>query len=132
MEGYCYVHDKVLSKNIKKAKSLHPDAKIVAHPECPPEVLKLADHITGTGGMIKYAKNNPANEFIIVTEEGMCNRLEIEVPNKKFYRAAGICVNMKKINLENVYEALKNEQFEVDVPKQTADKARKCLQRMIG
>lgn len=129
--GYCYVHDKILVNNIKKAKLLHPKAKVIAHPECPMEVLKLADHITGTGGMIKYAKNSKSKEFIIATEEGMCNRLKREAKNKKFYRAAGVCFNMKYITLDNVYKALKNEQYEVKVQKKIADKARKCLQRML-
>jgi len=131
IEGYCITHSKVKPGDIIKAKELHPDAKVVAHPECPLEVLNLVDHITGTGGMIKYAKESPAKEFIIVTEEGMCNRLEREIKNKKFYRAAGICFNMKQITLENVYEALKKEQYEVNVPEEIAEKARKCLQKMI-
>jgi len=130
-DGYCHVHDKVLASKIKKSKQLHPKAKVIAHPECQLEVLNLADHITGTGGMIKYAKNIKAKEFIVATEEGMCNRLQREIKKKKFYRAAGVCFNMKYITLDNVYKALKNEQYEVNVPEDITHRARKCLQKMI-
>ena len=130
-EGYCYTHNNVIAASIAKAKHLRPQAKVIVHPECPIEVLAQADCITGTGGMIEYAKKDKSEEFIIVTEEGMVNRLEREIPNKKFYRAAGICFNMKYITLENVYDSLKKEQYEVDVPEEVMEKAKKCLKRMI-
>ncbi|MFC1705184.1 quinolinate synthase NadA [Nanoarchaeota archaeon] len=130
-EGFCIVHSKIMLDQAKEAKKLHPDAKLVAHPEAPLEVLEIADHVTGTGGMIKYAKESSAEEFIIATEEGMVNRLINEVPDKKFYSIGGICFNMKKNTLERVYESLQKEQHEITVDKQIADKARKALQKMI-
>lgn len=130
-EGYCYVHSKILVEQAQKAKQLHPEAKLVAHPECPIEVLKLADHVTGTGGMIKYAKESSAKVFIIATEEGMVNRLIKEVPDKKFYAIGGVCFNMKKTTLEKVYESLEKEQYEVKVDEEIAKKAKNALDRMI-
>jgi len=130
-EGFCYVHAKIMEENVKLAKKNHPNAKVIAHPECPKEVFRLADHITGTGGMITYSKEDSAGEFIVATEEGMVNRLKLEVPGKKFYAVGGVCVNMKKITLEKVYDALKNEQFEIDVDRDISIKAKKAIDRML-
>jgi quinolinate synthase len=94
-------------------------------------VLKLADYVTGTGGMIEYSKKEDAKEFIIVTEEGMVNRLIKEVPHKKFYAIGTVCFNMKKTTLEKVYEALLNENHEITVPLNIAQKAKKALDKMI-
>ena len=130
-EGFCFVHAKILEEEAKLAKKNHPEARLVAHPEAPMEVLKLADHVTGTGGMIKYAKESNAREFIIATEEGMVNRLIKEVPNKKFYPIGGVCFNMKKNTLEKTYESLEKEQYEIIVDEEIAKKARKALEKMI-
>lgn len=129
--GYCYVHANISAEKIKEAKLLHPRAKVIAHPECRPEVLKLADHICGTGGMIKYVKESKAKEFIIATEEGMCNRLEREVKGKIFYRAGGVCFNMKEITLERVYNSLKYEQYEIKLSQEIIKAAYKALARML-
>ncbi len=129
--GFCYVHDRVSKENIERMKRKHPEAKVIAHPECPLEVLEISDFVTGTGGMIRYAKLSEAKEFIIATEEGMCNRLRREVPGKRFYPAAGVCENMKKITLEKVYESLRDEKYEVRIPEGTAKRAGKALERMM-
>ncbi len=114
--GFCYVHDFIVSDLVKFMKMERPGAKVLAHPECPAEVLKLADCVCGTGGMIKYAKASEAKEFIVATEEGMCHRLDREVPGKQFYPAGGTCENMKMITLEKVYDCLKYETNEVTSP----------------
>jgi quinolinate synthase len=130
-KGYCYVHSAILAETIEEAKKTHPKAEVIAHPESPKEVLKLSDHICGTGGMIRYAKKSKAKEFIVATEEGMVNRLKMEVPNKKFYAAAGVCFSQKAVNLKNVYDALKQEKHEVNVPEDTRLKAKRALDRML-
>ncbi len=130
-EGFCYVHSRIAAEQAKKAKELHPDAKLVAHPESPLEVLRLADYVTGTGGMIRYAKEDSAKEFIVATEEGMINRLIIEVPDKRFFAIGGVCFNMKKTTLKKVYESLEKEQFEIEVDEDIARKAKKALDKMI-
>jgi len=130
-EGFCYVHAKIMEEKVRLAKKNHPNAKIIAHPECPKEVLDLADHITGTGGMITYSQEDSAEEFIVATEEGMVNRLKLEVPGKKFYAIGGMCVNMKKITLEKVYDSLRNEQFEIKINENVASKAKKAIDRMF-
>ena len=130
-EGFCFVHSKILVDSAKKAKELHPNAKLVAHPESPLEVLKIADLVTGTGGMIKYVKEDSAKEFIIATEEGMINRLIKDVPEKKFYAIGGVCFNMKKTTLERVYDAINEEKYEINVDSEIARKAKKALDKMI-
>jgi len=81
--------------------------------------------------MLKHAKESKAKEFIVATEEGMCNRLRREIPGKKFYPAGGTCQNMKRITLEKVYDCLKNERNEVKVPQKIAERASKALDRML-
>jgi len=131
VEGYCYVHDKILPEEVKKAKELYPNAKVMAHPECRIEVLNLADAICSTSQMIAYAKKSDNKEFIVVTECGMANVLKKLIPNKTFYPLGGTCIQMKKITLEKVYDCLKNETNQVEVDKDIANKAKNALQRML-
>lgn len=129
--GFCRVHASISPEAVEKAKKLHPQAKVVAHPECKKDVLRLADHVCGTGGMIKYARESPANEFIIVTEEGMVNRLKREVPEKTFYSVGGTCTGMKSVTLENILTSLREERYEITLNKPTIERARRALERML-
>ena len=130
-DGFCYVHNKILADQLKKGKELHPNAKVIVHPESPAEVITLADHVTSTSGMITYSKENVAEEFIIVTEIGMIERLQIEVPNKKFYSVGGICIQMKKNTLENILESLEQEKHVIEVDEDIRIKAKKSLDNML-
>lgn len=130
-EGDCYVHAKISPEQIKKAKELHPNAKVVAHPECTMNVLKLADHICSTEGMVKYAGETDYKEYIIVTEEGMVNRLKRDYPNKTFYPVGGICFNQKFIKIEDVYNSLVKEQYEINIPEDIRVRALKAVKRML-
>ncbi|MFC1691399.1 quinolinate synthase NadA [Nanoarchaeota archaeon] len=132
--GYCIIHEKIDGEKFEEIKKLHPNAKIIAHPECSEAVLDQADFIASTSQMIKVAeKETDTKEFIIATEIGMVELLSRKFPDKKFYAApgAGICPTMKSITLGKVYESLKNEQFEVNVPEEIAEKARKALEKML-
>jgi len=131
VEGHCYVHDKISADSVKKAKELHPNAKIVVHPECRPDVIKLADAVCSTSQMITYCRESDAKEFIIATEEGMINRLKIECPGKKFYCAGGTCIQMKKITLEKIYDTLKNEKNKVEIEEKIRLNGKKALDRML-
>ena len=132
-DGYCYVHTKFSPEELAKSKKLHKDAKVIAHPECPAEVRALADHICSTSGMIGYAKQSDAKEFIIATEMGMIEMLRLQVPGKIFYSAppGSTCVNMKKTNLRLVLDALENEAPVITVPEKIRLKAKEALDRMI-
>ncbi len=132
-EGYCPTHVKILPEHVREQKSMHPDAKVLAHPECRLDVLELADEVTSTGGMLKYAKSSPAKEFIIATETGLLYTLRKQNPSKKFYPATelAVCPNMKETRVHDVLESLKEMKHEVDVPKDIRSKAKKSIERML-
>lgn len=108
-QGYCPVHNILTKENIIKAKKLHPQALLLVHPECRPEVCNLADYIGSTRGIIEFAGNNPAKEYIIGTELGIFHPLKKNNPDKQFFPASEnmICQNMKLITLEKVLHSLK-------------------------
>ena len=132
-EGFCPTHIKVQEEHITQVKKAHPDAVVVAHPECNQEVLKLADHVTSTGGMISYVKASPRNKFIIVTESGMFYKLKKDNPEKEFFLPTEqmICPNMKLTTLGWVLHSLEFLKYEVKVPAEIADKAKLALTRML-
>jgi len=131
--GYCYAHRKIMEEEVLAQKEKHPEALVLAHPECNPEVQKLADRIESTSGMLNVAGEEKAKEFIIATEKEMLYRLGKENPGKKFYAASenAVCGAMKKINLENVLESLREEKHEVKVPEEIAEPARKAIEKML-
>lgn len=130
-DGHCYVHDKITAESVRKAKEIHPLAKVMVHPECPMEVIREADAVCSTAQMIKYAKESDASEYIAVTECGMANVLKRIMPAKTFYAAGGTCIQMKKITLDKVYNCLLNETNQVEIPKDIMANAKKALERMI-
>lgn len=132
-EGFCPTHIRVLEEEVMRTKKEHPEAKFVAHPECNPGVLKLADHVCSTAGMFKYAKSSPAKEFIIGTEVGMLYKLKKDNPDKEFYMPTDnlICPSMKLTTLGWVAHSLEMLVYEVKVPEDIAKRARKSLERML-
>ena len=132
-KGHCYSHTQITLEEVQKTMKAHPDAELVVHPECFPEVQDIANAIASTSGMVRYCKGSSAKEFIIGTECGMLHRLEKENPDKKFYPAfdEAICLQMKEITLEKLYNSLKNDQFEVKIPEDISEKAIKAINRML-
>ena len=132
-DGYCPSHVKILEQDILRQKQLHPEARVLVHPECSPAVIQLADEALSTGGILKYAGKSEAKEFIIGTEIGMLYRLEKENPDKKFYPASelALCPNMKKISLEKVLWALEEMQYEVTLEPDIMSGARKSIDAML-
>jgi len=102
-EGFCYVHSRIIASEIRQAIKQYPQAEILVHPECPPEIIKLADAVCSTSQMIVRAKQSLKREFIVVTEAGMINRLNLEVKNKKFFAVGGFCVQMKKNSVVYIF-----------------------------
>jgi quinolinate synthase len=133
-EGYCPTHERLSVEDIERAKQEHPDALFMAHPECPPEILDMADHICSTSGMYSYANENPASKFIIGTEMGILYRLRKDNPEKEFILPTSklICPNMKLTSLEDVLKCLQTMSPEVCVPDDVRDKARLTLDRMLA
>jgi len=132
-DGYCYVHNNILAKDIREKKELYPSAEVWAHPECKAEVIDLADKVLSTGGMVKEARNSEKREFIIATEAGIIYRMKKENPFKDFYpaRDMAFCVNMKKINLKKVLRSLEEMIYKIEVPQEISTKARGAIERMI-
>jgi len=132
--GFCPTHVLFQKGDIQLLKEEHPDAVVILHPECTPEVHEVADYIGSTSQMCRYAKELPAKKFIIGTEGGLLYRLKKENPDKEFILAydGAICPNMKLNTLERIYLALKEERYLVNVSKPVAKKARKALERMFS
>ena len=133
-EGYCPTHERLAVEDIERAKQDSPEALFMAHPECPPEILDLADHICSTSGMYSFAKESPAQKFIIGTEMGILYRLRKESPEKEFILPTSklICPNMKLTSLEDVLKCLQNMSPEITVPEEMRNKARLTLDRMLA
>jgi len=132
-EGYCPTHARILPEHITQAKKLHPQAKVLAHPECKPQITELADIVASTEKMLTYVNNSPDTEFIIGTEIGIIHRMKKENPEKSFYPASdqATCPNMKRITLEKVLWSLEDLTFEITVPQDIMDKARLSIERMM-
>lgn len=133
-DGFCPTHNRVRAEELKEAKENHPEAVILAHPECRDEILKNADYTGSTAGILDYVKNSKAEQFIIGTEMGLLYRLKKENPEKKFYLLSSqlICRNMKKNSLEKVVVALENLETPVEVEAKVRKKAEKALKRMLA
>jgi quinolinate synthase len=132
--GYCYVHDRYTPEELLEARRLHPEAEVLVHPECRPEVIDLADYVYSTSGMGRHAQRSNASGFIIGTEVGMLYRLKKENPNKEFYPLSekAICENMKKTDLGKVLMALQTLEPQVKVPEEISNKARRSIERMLA
>jgi quinolinate synthase len=130
-EGHCYVHDMFLPEDVQLAKGEHPGVAVVVHPECPPEVIELSDHVASTEGMMRLAATH--DELIVGTEIGLVERMNREHPEGRFYplSAFAVCRNMKMTDLPRVAWALDNEQYAIDVPEGVRRRAEGALRRML-
>lgn len=133
-DGYCYVHNNILAKDVRARKERHPEAEVWVHPECRPEVIDLADRVLSTGKMVTEAQTTRVKEIIIGTETGIVYRLQKENPDKMFYpvKELALCANMKKITLEKVLQSLENMEFEIKVAPEISERARVAIERMIN
>lgn len=130
-KGHCPVHHFVNAGFVEDIKKRHPEAKIIAHPETRPEVIALSDYVSSTSGMLECARNDDADQFFILTECGMTERLRQELPDKEFFGLCNMCFDMKKNTLELVLKSLQGEREEVEVDPDVADKARNALEKMM-
>lgn len=130
-EGFCYVHQQITPEEILKIREGDPDLQILVHPECRPDVAKLADAVLSTSGMVRYAKENRALRFLVVTECGLSDRLSMEVPDKQFLKGCKLCTFMKVTTLEDVRDSLKYRRYEIEVPEPVRVKAELALRRMF-
>jgi len=131
--GFCPIHNRLTPIQVEKLMAEYPEAEFVAHPECPPAVVDMANHVCSTSGLYPYCKNSKSKQFIIGTEEGVGYRLRKENPDKEFIFAyEGFrCKNMKKTTMKHVYESLVNMTNVITVDKDVAEKAVGCIQKML-
>ncbi len=131
--GFCIVHERLTLEEVLEARREHPRPELLVHPECRPEVVAIADAVLSTSGMLRHARQSPAEEFLIATEIGLLHPLRQQNPGKRFYPAAPhmVCRNMKEITLDNLLEALEKGQHVVPVPDEVRQRARRALDRMF-
>lgn len=132
-DGFCPIHDILTPEDVQKVKDDHPDAVFMAHPECRPDVVELADVALSTSGMIRYASASKSSSFIVGTELGMLYPLKKANPDKDFYPASRkmVCADMKKITLDDIARSLEFMEGQVKVPENIRQPALKAVQRMI-
>ena len=131
--GYCTTHVVITADDIVSARAEHPDAIVMAHPECTAPVRELADELLSTGQMLKFAAKSTAKEFIVATEIGIIHALKKQNPQAEFFGATqrAICPNMKKITLDKVIGSLEDMQHKITVPDDIRTRAKKALDRMV-
>ena len=129
-KGTCEVHEQFTDTEINEIRKNNPDIKVIAHPECPPDVIKASDFAGSTSGMIRYVKDNQPKKVMMVTECSMSDNIQIDNPNVEFIRPCNLCPHMKRITLPKILDCLRNETNEIIMSKEIIKKARKSVERM--
>jgi len=130
-KGDCEVHEKFTRAEIEQLRLDHPDAMIITHPECPPEVLRAADFAGSTGAMSAYVSEHRPKKAILITECSMSDNVAVANPDTQFIRPCNLCPHMKRITLRKIYDSLRDLRFEINVPADVAERARASLQAML-
>jgi quinolinate synthase len=132
--GYCITHAAITEDDVKNARKTHPDAIVMAHPECTEPVKAVSDKILSTGQMLKFAKKSEAKRFIVATETGIIHTLKKENPDKEFFAASSraVCPNMKRITLEKILWSLEDMHYKITVPEEIRTRAKNSLDRMVA
>ncbi|MDE3003591.1 MAG: quinolinate synthase NadA [Gemmatimonadota bacterium] len=131
-EGACEVHERFTAEELRGYRSLNPGIQIIAHPECPPDVLDEADFVGSTAGMINWVKSERPRQVVMVTECSMSDNVAVESPGTEFVRPCNLCPHMKRITLENIRDALRDMKHEVSIDPAIAERARKSVERMLA
>ena len=129
-KGTCEVHEQFNDQEINEIRKNNPGIKVIAHPECPPDVINASDFTGSTSGMIKYVKDNQPEKVMMVTECSMSDNVQVDNPNVKFIKPCNLCPHMKRITLPKILDCLKNETNEILMSDKTIEKARKSVERM--
>ncbi|NNE40314.1 MAG: quinolinate synthase NadA [Marinicaulis sp.] len=129
--GACEVHERFTVDDIKELREANPGVIVLAHPECPPDVLAEADFAGSTSGMSNYVKDNQPKNVVMITECSMSDNVALQNPSVNFVRPCNLCPYMKKINLPKILRALQTMEYEITIPEEMAVKARQAIQRMI-
>jgi quinolinate synthase len=130
--GHCEVHERFTAEELEAYRDANPGVKIIAHPECPPDVIGVADFTGSTSGMINWVKTHTPKKALLVTECSMASNVADEVPGVEFVRPCNLCPHMKRISLEAIYESLRDLKYEVTVDADIAERARRAVERMVN
>jgi quinolinate synthase len=130
-KGHCEVHERFTGEEMEAMRAAEPGLKIIAHPECPPDVLAASDFTGSTSAMIDWVKTKRPAKVVLVTECSMASNVAVEAPDVEFVRPCNLCPHMKRISLEKIYESLLTNRFEVTVDPEVAEKARRAVERMV-
>jgi quinolinate synthase len=130
--GHCEVHERFTAEQLRDFRAGHPDIHILAHPECPPEVLAEADFVGSTAAMIRHVGNARPRRVVMVTECSMSDNVAVEFPDVEFVRPCALCPHMKRISLPKILHALQAMEHRVEVEPETAARARQALARMLA
>ncbi len=130
-KGHCEVHERFTGEEMNAMREAEPGLRIIAHPECPPDVINAADFTGSTAAMIDWVKTKRPAKVVLVTECSMASNVAAEAPDVEFVRPCNLCPHMKRISLENIYEALLYNRYEVTVDPAVAEKARRAVERMV-
>ena len=130
-QGRCEVHERFTAEDILELKAAYPDAEVLAHPECPADVLEVSDFAGSTAAMNDYVIQRKPKRVVLITECSMADNVAADAPDTEFLRPCNLCPHMKMITLENIYEALLNDRYEVTVDAGVAERARLAVQRMV-
>jgi quinolinate synthase len=131
-KGACEVHERFTGKELNRMRDDDPSLKIIAHPECPPDVIAASDFTGSTSAMINWVKDKRPKRVVLVTECSMASNVAVEAPDVEFVRPCNLCPHMKRISLENIYEALLHMRHEVRVDPDVAARARRAVERMVN
>lgn len=129
--GHCMVHEQFTTKDIEAFRQQYPGIEVIAHPECLPEVVQAADYTGSTSGMIEHIRGSKGQKIMLVTECSMSDNVRALFPEKDFQVPCTICPHMKKITLEKVLRSLQEDIYEIEIPAEVAEKARRAVERML-
>ncbi|MCB1513836.1 MAG: quinolinate synthase NadA [Hyphomicrobiaceae bacterium] len=131
-KGHCEVHERFTPEELNAFREADPETKIIAHPECPPDVIKASDFTGSTAAMIDFVKTKRPKKAVLVTECSMASNVAAEAPDVEFVRPCNLCPHMKRISLERIYESLRDMKYEVHVDPDVAARARRAVERMVN
>jgi quinolinate synthase len=130
-QGHCEVHERFNAEDIRLYREDNPDIYVLAHPECPPDVLEEADFVGSTAGMIRHLGEARPRQVVMLTECSMSDNVAVEYPDIRFIRPCNLCPHMKRISLTKILRALDHMQYEVTVDEEVARRARRAVERML-
>ena len=130
-KGHCEVHERFTGEEIEAYRRQHPDIAVLAHPECPPDVLAASDFVGSTSGLIRYVREQRPKKVVLVTECSMSDNVAVEFPDVEFVRPCNLCPHMKRITLPNILRSLQEMEHQVEVEPEVASRARAAVERML-